>query len=135
MGRRRVADVKAARIDLATLTPVVDVASKILGFALEVAMVAAFLFWGFKQDSPWNLILGLGIPAVVVVFWGVFLAPRSERRLTANLVGWLSLGLFLAAAAALLDVGSTALGIILAVLAVAQFAATRFLERPARRRS
>ncbi|MGP9502605.1 DUF2568 domain-containing protein [Specibacter sp. AOP5-B1-6] len=133
MGRRRVADAKAARIDLATLTPVVDVASKFLGFALEVAMVAAFLFWGFKQDSPWNLILGLGIPGVVVVFWGVFLAPRSERRLNGQLVSLLSLVLFLAAAAALLSVGSTGLGIAMAVLAVAQFGATRFLERPNRR--
>ncbi|WP_074709795.1 YrdB family protein [Arthrobacter alpinus] len=119
---------KAAGMDPASIRPVADGTNKVLGFALEVGMVAALLFWGFKQESPWHLILGLGVPAVVVVFWGAFMAPRSERRLSPDLVRWLALGLFLAAALALLTVGSTALGIVMLVLAAANFAASLILR-------
>ncbi len=128
MKNRIATQIKAAGIDLQVVKPVADGVNKVLGFALEVAMVAALLFWGFKQESPWHLILGLGVPAVVVVFWGAFMAPRSERRLGAELVRWLALGLFLVAAVALLTVGPTVLGIIMIVLAVTNFAASRFLD-------
>lgn len=128
MKNRIATRVKAAGVDLGAIKPVADGVNKVLGFALEVAMVAALLFWGFKQESPWHLILGLGVPAVVVVFWGAFMAPRSERRLGTELVRWLALGLFLVAAVALLTVGSTVLGIIMMVLAVANFSASRLLD-------
>lgn len=128
MKNRIATQIKAAGVDLQAVKPVADGVNKVLGFALEVAMVAALLFWGFKQESPWHLILGLGVPAVVVVFWGAFMAPRSERRLGAELVRWLALGLFLVAAVALLTVGPTVLGIIMIVLAVTNFAASRFLD-------
>ena len=60
MGRRSVAGAKAVRIDRETITPVMDMVNKVLGFLLEVAMLAAFLFWGFQQAAPWNMILGRG---------------------------------------------------------------------------
>lgn len=115
--------------ETATAKPIVVGINAALGFALEVAMVSAFLFWGFKQDSPWHLILGIGLPAVVVVFWGAFMAPRSDRRLPITLVRYLALGLFLAAALALISVGSTVLGSIMAVLAVANFVAALALKQ------
>ena len=124
MGRRSVVGAGAAWIDRATITPVVDMVNKVLGFLLEVAMLAVFLFWGFQQASPWNLILGLGVPAAVVVLWGAFLAPRSPRRLPQATVSWASLGLFLAAAAALAGAGLPGWGIAMAVLSIAHFAAT-----------
>ncbi|WP_343317960.1 YrdB family protein [Arthrobacter sp. TMP15] len=129
MGRRKGSEVKRARIDVAALTPVLEVALGVLGFVLEVAMVAAFLFWGFKQDSPWNLILGLGIPAVIVVGWGVFLVPRSKKYVGERIGSWVSLGLFFTAAVALFSAGSTVLGILMLALTAAHFAAGTFLAK------
>lgn len=103
-------------------------ANKVVGFLLEVAMLAAFLCWGFQQVVPWNLILGLGVPAAVVVLWGAFLAPRSSRRLPEITASWASLGLFLAAAAALAGAGLTGWGIAMALLSIAHFAAAHWFS-------
>lgn len=107
----------------------VGLVNSLLGFALEVAMVSAFVFWGFKQDAPWNMLLGIGIPAVTVVLWGVFLAPRSERRLGAAAVRWVSLGAFLAGSGALFAAGVPVLGALMATFAVANLAVSRYLAR------
>lgn len=128
MGRRSVAGAKAARIDRETIAPGVDLATMMLGFVLEVAMLAGFLYWGFQQAAPWNMVLGLGIPAAVVVLWAAFLAPRSARRLPDATVGWVSLVLFLAAAAALAGAGLAGLAIAMALVAVAHFAATHWVR-------
>lgn len=132
MGRRSVAGAKAVRIDRETITPVMDMVNKVLGFLLEVAMLAAFLFWGFQQAAPWNMIFGLGVPAAVVVLWGAFLAPRSSRRLPEATVSWASLGLFLAAAAALAGAGLPGWGITLALLSLAHLASTHWLRGASR---
>ncbi len=128
MGRRSAENTKSARGVNQTLLPVIAGINKAVGFALEVAMVAAFLFWGFGQESPWNLVLGIGIPAVTVVLWGAYLAPRSERFLGENIAQWVSLGLFLGAAAALLGAGLAVPGILLVVLSLGHVAAGRWLK-------
>lgn len=98
-------------------------------FILEVAMVASFLYWGFRQPDPWNLVLGIGIPAVVVILWGIFMAPKSARRLPVNVVSIASLVLFLLAGAALFAAGATVLGIAMMAVTVVWFAASRVLQR------
>lgn len=92
-------------------------------------MLAAFVFWGFRQDSPWHLVLGIGIPSVVVVLWGVFLAPRSERRLSPNVVAWVALALFLLAAVALFAAGATLWGTLMALVSVGHFLGSRYVAR------
>ncbi|WP_113718693.1 YrdB family protein [Arthrobacter dokdonensis] len=97
-----------------------------LGFVLEIAMVASFLYWGFRQPSPWNLVLGIGVPAVVVVLWGIFMAPKGSRRLPLNVVSGVSLVLFMVAGAALLAAGATALGWVMLAVSLLWFAASRW---------
>lgn len=111
--------------------PLVAGGLAILGFVLEVAMLAAFVFWGFRQDSPWDLILGIGIPAVLVVAWGVFLAPRSERRLKPAIVCWVALALFLLAAAALFAAGAALWGTLMALVSAGHFLGSRYVARQA----
>lgn len=125
MGRRKATAVKTSWLttDLATML----VAG--VGFALEVAMIAAFLFWGLKQSSPWNLVLGIGIPAAVVVLWGIFMAPRSERRLPESTVRWAALGVFLVAGVTLLAAGTLVLGVVMLVATGGYFVAERALAR------
>lgn len=89
-----------------------------LAFLLEVAMLASLVFWGFKQTEPYNYLLGIGLPAVVVVLWGLFMAPKSQRRLPLHVVKALALIAFLLAACALFSAGLQTLAIIFAAVAV-----------------
>ncbi|WP_218711528.1 YrdB family protein [Arthrobacter sp. BF1] len=112
--------------------PAITAGLGVLGFALEVAMLAAFVFWGFRQESPWDMVLGIGVPAVVVVLWGVFLAPRSERRLKPAVVLYVATALFLLAALALFGAKAMVLGTLMAVFSVGYFAASGYVARQSR---
>jgi hypothetical protein len=52
-------------------------------FVLEMlVLVALFLLgWSLSGSLPVQLVLGLGLPAIVMVVWGLFVAPRASRRL------------------------------------------------------
>lgn len=52
-------------------------------FAAEIGMLVC-LFWGgwlLGPDGPGRLGLALVLPALVVVTWGLWVAPRAPRRL------------------------------------------------------
>jgi hypothetical protein len=91
-----------------------------LAFLLELAMLTAFGYWGFHVEKSllvkWTL--GMGLPVLAAVVWGMLLAPRAANRL-GNISGnLLSLTLFLCGAAALYYTGHTLLAIIFAVTAI-----------------
>ena len=91
-----------------------------LAFLLELAMLAAFGYWGFQGEKSiwikWGL--GIGIPLVAVILWGLLLAPRANRRLNSHWGPLLSLGLFCLAAFALYQTNHPGLAIALAVIAI-----------------
>jgi hypothetical protein len=91
-----------------------------LAFLLELCMLAAFGYWGFQTGSGvvMQLLLGLGVPAIAIVIWGILLAPRSARRLTGTPYTALKLIIFGLAALSLAVVGQTTLAIIFAILVV-----------------
>jgi hypothetical protein len=126
MGRRTAEAAKTGTPGLNAAAGTMVVAG--VGFALEVAMVAAFFYWGFRQAYPWNLVVGIGLPAVVVVLWGIFMAPRSERRLPERAVDAASLVIFLLAGVALLAAGATVLGLVMLVVSVLWFAAGKLFS-------
>ncbi|MGI8689818.1 MAG: YrdB family protein [Thermomicrobiales bacterium] len=91
-----------------------------LAFFLELCLLAALGYWGFRIGSGWTarIALGIGVPAVVIAVWGAFLAPASSLRLHDP---WLLLAmivLFGAATAALYAAGRSTLAWILAALFV-----------------
>lgn len=91
-----------------------------LAFFLELCLLVALGYWGFRIGSGWvaRIALGIGVPAVVIAIWGVFLAPTSSRRLHGP---WLLLAmivLFGAATAALYAAGRPTLACVLAALFV-----------------
>jgi hypothetical protein len=53
-------------------------------FLLELSMLAAVGYWGFKTHSSWALkiLFGIGLPVLLAVTWGYFMAPRSTHRLS-----------------------------------------------------
>lgn len=91
-----------------------------LAFILELAMLAAFGYWGFYGDksllTKW--LLGIGLPVLTAVVWGMWLAPRAANRLGNVSGNLLSLILFLSGAAALFYTGHQLWAIIFAVTAI-----------------
>ena len=92
----------------------------VLSFLLEIAMLAAFGYWGFHTgESLWlKLALGIGVPLVVFILWGLFLAPRAGYRADSTLGVIMSLGLFYLAALALYQSNQPVLGTAMIVLAL-----------------
>ncbi len=91
-----------------------------LAFFLELAMLAGFGFWGFYGDKSVFIkwVLGIGLPLIAVVVWGMFLAPNAVYRLNITGGAILSLILFLLAATALFYTQYRTLAIVFAVTAV-----------------
>ncbi|WP_372967840.1 YrdB family protein [Microbacterium sp.] len=47
-----------------------------------VAAVGSLALWGFATwPFPWNVVLGIGAPVVVILVWALFLSPRPVLRL------------------------------------------------------
>jgi hypothetical protein len=92
-----------------------------LSFFLELAMLMSVGYWGFYGEKSvlvkW--MLGLGIPLLLAVVWGIFFAPRSAYRLNSVSGNLLSLLLFLLAATALFFAQQPTLAIIFALTAIA----------------
>lgn len=89
-----------------------------LAFLLELAMLAGFAYWGVRtgQTTLMKVVLGAGIPLLVAIFWGVFMAPNSSTRVQGSAYLIAKIVLFLLASAALYMAGSHVLGILLAVI-------------------
>jgi hypothetical protein len=54
----------------------------LLAFLLEVAMLAAFCYAGWVSTNIlWlRLTLAVGLPALAIVLWAVWAAPRAGKR-------------------------------------------------------
>ena len=89
-----------------------------LSFFLELCMVLAYGYWGFKAGNGlmMQLLLGIGIPLAVIVIWGIFLAPASKQRLQGVPHWMLEIILFVAAIVALFVAGQPTWAMIFAVL-------------------
>ncbi|GAQ18155.1 conserved domain protein [Oceanobacillus picturae] len=61
-----------------------------LRFLLEVLALVAIGFWGFQKGSGMitSFLLGIGVPLIIAIIWGVFFAPAS----TVNIPIWLKFG-------------------------------------------
>jgi hypothetical protein len=78
-------------------------------FVLELLALLALFLWGSStsDDLPVQLVVGLGAPALVVVVWGLFVAPKARRRLADPIRLLVELAIFaLATAAFALTVGA-----------------------------
>jgi len=91
-----------------------------VSFLLELAALAAFGYWGFHagHSGLMKWVFGIGTPLVMIVFWGLFMAPRASTRFNATAGIVVSSILFLLAAAALYFSGVHELAIIFAVVVV-----------------
>lgn len=75
-----------------------------LSILLELAMLAAFGYWGFRTGGSLGLklLLGIGVPLVAFVLWGLLLSPAGGGQRISSTVGVIvSVGLFYLAVLAL----------------------------------
>ncbi|HEX3618148.1 MAG TPA: YrdB family protein [Solirubrobacteraceae bacterium] len=90
-----------------------------LKFLLELAAFAAFAYWGASAGSGVGaILLAIATPAVAVLVWGRFAAPKATRRLRLGARVPLELGVFGLAVLALLAVGSAVAAILLGALTI-----------------
>ena len=78
-----------------------------LRFLLELAALAALAVWGVHtgHSALADVALGVGAPLVAAVIWGVFAAPKSQRRLQGAALVVLQLAVLGAGAVALAAAG------------------------------
>jgi hypothetical protein len=62
---------------------IVKQANLALTFFLELAALVALGYWGFSvgQGTWWKIVLGVGVPLLMIVLWSMLGAPRSAWRL------------------------------------------------------
>lgn len=89
-------------------------------FLLELCMLAAIGYWGFKTQSDWamRIILGIGLPILIIVIWGLFVAPRATYLLRGVSHIVLSLILLGSGAIALFASGGADLGWVYATVLI-----------------
>jgi len=92
----------------------------LLAFLLEVAMLAAFCYAGWTATPIlWlRIVLAVGLPALAIVLWGMWAAPRAgKRRLKMPALMIFKAIIFAAATVAWAIAGQAFIGAIFAVLA------------------
>jgi hypothetical protein len=91
-----------------------------LRFLLELAGLAAFAYWGFATPDrlPVKLLLGIGLPLVAAVLWGLIASPKATVPLPAGAKLAFEAVWFGAAAVLLGAAGRLTLAIVFAVLVV-----------------
>ncbi|WP_242883031.1 YrdB family protein [Actinomadura litoris] len=89
-------------------------------FVLEVVAIGALAWWGFTagDGALVHAVLGLGAPALAIVLWGLFAAPKARFRVPLPFVLLVKAVVFGAGALALYGVGRHALGPAFAVIAL-----------------
>jgi hypothetical protein len=87
-------------------------------FLVELCMLAAVGYWGFKTQSVWGMkiVLAIGLPILIAVIWGLFVAPKAVYPLRGISHMMLSLTLLGSGAAALFTSGQANWGWVYVIL-------------------
>lgn len=100
-----------------------------LRFLIELAMLAGLAVAGATAGlaPAWRIVLAVTGPLLVIVIWGLVMAPRARRRLAdpGRLVA--EIVLFLVTAAALALVGQVLWAVAFALVAIGAAVLTRML--------
>jgi Protein of unknown function (DUF2568) len=94
----------------------VKAANLVLRFLLELGALAALAYGGFNAGSSEAIhwLLGIGLPLLAVVVWGLFIAPRRRYEVPNAVWVLLQVLIFGGAVVALLTTGQTTLAFVFA---------------------
>ena len=109
------------------------IAVDLLAFGCELAMLVllAFAGWGLGNGGLMGIALAVLYPALVIVIWSFWVAPKAARRLADPWRLLVQVALFGATGVALGLADHLVLAIVFPVIASLTFVATRFIARPA----
>jgi len=95
-----------------------------LRFLLELAALAAVAWWGWETggSAAPSLALAIGLPTVVAVVWGAFIAPKAPFHVSRPVWYGLQVAIFGGASLALASAWSPAAGIVFALVVAANLA-------------
>jgi hypothetical protein len=87
-------------------------------FLLEIGLLITLGYWGFQVEANLfaKILLGLGVPMVVALIWGMFVAPNAKNLLREPWRFWLEIILFSLGFAALYQTQLPQLAVIFFVL-------------------
>lgn len=93
---------------------------EIVRVVVLIVALASLAIWGFSMWAfPWNLVLGIGAPVVVLLLWALFLSPRPVLRLDPFIRAAIELLIYAGVTLAWWSMGQAWVGIAFAVVAVA----------------
>ena len=81
-------------------------------FLLELCLLAAVGYWGFKTHAGWllKILFGIGLPVLIAILWGMFIAPKAIRPLSGASYLIVELTLLALGSVALFASGKSTLG-------------------------
>lgn len=90
-------------------------------FLLELCMLAALAYWGWRTGTAGLAKIGLSIllPLIAAIGWGLVMAPKASHRLTGWKYAALEVVFFGAAAAALWSQNLVKLACLFVILVIA----------------
>ncbi|MEU4016639.1 YrdB family protein [Microbacterium sp. NPDC028030] len=98
--------------------PVISALDIVRTIVLVVA-VASLALWGFATWSlPWNIIIGIGAPVIVILIWALFLSPRAVLRVHPFLRAAVELLVYVGVTIAWWSMGQALIGTAFALVAV-----------------
>jgi hypothetical protein len=103
-----------------------------LAFVLELGVLVALGYWGFTAGPGMlaRMSLGIGLPLLAMLVWGMWGAPQSKWRLQGGWFLLLRIVFFSSAVVALAFAGQFIVGVIFALLSVLFLVLTYTLGNP-----
>lgn len=85
-----------------------------------VAALVSFTVWALMSwTSPWNIVMAVVTPVVVLLVWALFLSPRPVLRIHPFVGAAIELLIYAAVTVAWWSLGEAVAGIVFAVVSVA----------------
>ncbi|MBU8589180.1 YrdB family protein [Priestia megaterium] len=101
------------------LLPFIKTLNLMLRFSLELFALGSLAYWGFQTGKgSMRVLLSIGAPLIIAVFWGIFGSPRSYVQLSTPIHILLELLIFGLPSVALYTSGKHSLALIYITIAI-----------------
>ena len=93
-------------------------ANDILRFLLEIFAIVSLAIWGFVAwPLPWNIVVGIGAPALAILLWALFRSPKAVLQVDPFVKAIVELVVMGSAAFAWWSLGQPFVALVFAVVA------------------
>lgn len=98
--------------------PFVLRANDVVRFLLEIFAIVSLGIWGFVAwPLPWNIVVGIGAPALAILLWALFRSPKAVLRVDPFVKAIVELVVMGSAAFAWWNLGQPVVALVFAVVA------------------